>query len=703
MLGEHALNGPGTALRDGDRARAGVRLRARRGRLPRDAQARPPARAQGARTARARALPTRAHGDREVGDGLAADPTGGERRVRPQRAARRRFAPGRPARMLVLRGHRRRGPRAPAGAHVGAYAARRRGRVRRRRARRRAGRRRGRERRGRRLRGPAPSPRHAGPRQGVRGARAGRPRGAAAQRAPRSATASCWSWAPTRSRSSPPGIRRCTWRSSRLSSPASSPRSAGWIAHERGCSPSGRRAAAHRRRVARSARAGGRAAPGPGQRDALVELIRCSVIGDDLVLPGPFGPKRIVYADYTASGRSLSFIEELIQREVLPLYANTHTESSATGRQTMRLRDDARRIVHAAVGGSTDDVVLFCGSGATGAIDKVVRALGVRIPERLDQRYGLSAAIAADERPVVFIGPYEHHSNELVWRESIADVRVIREDADGRLDLDHLRAELEAHARRPLKIGSFSAASNVTGIITDVVARRHAAAPLRRAVVLGLRRRRAIRRHRYEPRGRWSGGTPRLQGRRLHLTAQVHRRPRDARRPRRQARAAGHARADRARRRNRRVRHDRGPALPRRGRAPRGGRHAGDRRVDPLRPGLPAQERGRREGDPRPRGGARAPGDRVLVARPEHRHPRQPGPAAPVDRLARGAPPSRDAAPALRGVRAQRPVRDPGPRRLLLRGARTCSGSAGSTTRPSTRCCARCRWDARAPSSAGCG
>ncbi|WP_250031121.1 aminotransferase class V-fold PLP-dependent enzyme [Paractinoplanes maris] len=202
----------------------------------------------------------------------------------------------------------------------------------------------------------------------------------------------------------------------------------------------------------------------------ILRRLREGSIGTGSVIEGPFGPRRVTYADQTASAQALDFVEAYIRDTVLTGYANTHTEASATGARTQALREQARELIHRSVGAGPDDVVLFCGSGSTTAVNKLVATLGLRVPENLDDRYGWSARIPAAERPVVFVGPYEHHSNVLPWRESIADVVEIGSDGRGLPDLDDLREALRTYAERPLRIGSFSAASNVTGLLTDVAA-----------------------------------------------------------------------------------------------------------------------------------------------------------------------------------------------------------------------------------------
>jgi selenocysteine lyase/cysteine desulfurase len=187
-----------------------------------------------------------------------------------------------------------------------------------------------------------------------------------------------------------------------------------------------------------------------------IESLRAGLIGEGIAIPGPFGPRPLVYADYVASGRALEPIEAAVRTAVLPFYGNTHTETSYTGRHTTRLREAARTAIRRAVHADQRHAVIFAGSGATAAADKLVRAL-----------LGHPAASELP-RPVVFIGPYEHHSNDLPWRESGFDIVRVPLNAMGTICVSSLAAALDQHTLRTLKIGTFAAASNVTGVRSDL-------------------------------------------------------------------------------------------------------------------------------------------------------------------------------------------------------------------------------------------
>jgi selenocysteine lyase/cysteine desulfurase len=198
-------------------------------------------------------------------------------------------------------------------------------------------------------------------------------------------------------------------------------------------------------------------------------LFRQNEVGRRACIETPYGRRLICYADLTATGRYLHFVEAWMRR-VRPFYANTHTAVSSTGRIMTQLREEARQVIRRAVHAADEDEVLFVGAGATAAVNKLVGLLGIRIPEPLEREFGLSRHIPAARRPVVLVGPYEHHSNELPWLESVADVVEVELSPEGGVDLGDLERKLRLWAARPLKIGAFSAASNVNGVLTDVPA-----------------------------------------------------------------------------------------------------------------------------------------------------------------------------------------------------------------------------------------
>lgn len=189
---------------------------------------------------------------------------------------------------------------------------------------------------------------------------------------------------------------------------------------------------------------------------------RAGVIGAQLSDPRIQGSGRVIYADWTASGRLYQPIEDYISQVLGPYVANTHTESNLTGTRMTQAYLQAKDIIKAHCHAGPNDVLIAQGSGMTGVVNKFQRILGLRIPEQFGER----VALRDEEKPLVVVTHMEHHSNQTSWEECAVHMEILRRRSCGLPDLDHLREILQQNAHRPMLIGAFSACSNVTGIAT---------------------------------------------------------------------------------------------------------------------------------------------------------------------------------------------------------------------------------------------
>jgi selenocysteine lyase/cysteine desulfurase len=200
----------------------------------------------------------------------------------------------------------------------------------------------------------------------------------------------------------------------------------------------------------------------PDNLEAYFQKYRSQVIGMNQEFESPNGKKTIIYADWTASGRLYKPIENRITEVFGPYMANTHTESNVTSQMTTGIYHQARKIIKEHVNADKHDVLILDGFGMTSVMNKLQRILGLRVPEQWREQVFKSIK----ERPIVFISHMEHHSNQTSWLETIAEVEIISPDSKGQVDLQHLEYLLKKYQHRKVKIGSFTACSNVTGIQT---------------------------------------------------------------------------------------------------------------------------------------------------------------------------------------------------------------------------------------------
>ncbi len=189
---------------------------------------------------------------------------------------------------------------------------------------------------------------------------------------------------------------------------------------------------------------------------------RKNITGINQEFTTPFGSKKIIYADWIASGRLYNPIEQKIQNTFGPFVGNTHSESSVTGSMMTSSYHKAQHIIKQHVNADKNDVIISAGFGMTAVVNKLQRILGLKVNEKFRK----FIAFEENEKPIVFITHMEHHSNQTSWLETLADVEIIEPNMDGLIDANHLEEQLIKYKNRKIKIGSFTAASNVTGIQT---------------------------------------------------------------------------------------------------------------------------------------------------------------------------------------------------------------------------------------------
>jgi selenocysteine lyase/cysteine desulfurase len=218
------------------------------------------------------------------------------------------------------------------------------------------------------------------------------------------------------------------------------------------------------------------------------ESFRKNIVGIDAYFDTPFGKHKMIYADWTATGRAYKPIEDRIANEILPFTGNTHTESTTTGIVMTKAYEEAKSIIKKHVNAGSDDVLIFAGSGMTGAVNKLQRLLGLKLPERImdyvkpsrlpqlhehennvlriHELFTNYLDIDPNLKPIVFVSHMEHHSNQTSWLETIADVEIVPNNEHGNICLHSLEKLLKKYKGRQHKIAAITGCSNVTGIQT---------------------------------------------------------------------------------------------------------------------------------------------------------------------------------------------------------------------------------------------